>query len=168
MFSNGIPGWVWLILWIVLIAALFNSCFGELQRKFPSFEVGAIVESGRIDPYAEKAIYSSKKLECYNFKITRPLDKNWTVFVYYFNENDELLYCEQCTGESLTVDEKDMIVGTKYIRVGVKSEEGFSDWDIFWMPYSLKIETSNKNNIFISPERDPDSSVDHGGTGGSF
>lgn len=156
MFGNRIPSWVWLILWIVLITALFSSCFGEYQRKFPSFDVGAIIESGKVDLYAENTIYSATKLECYNFMITRPLDKNWTVFVYYFNDKDELLFCEECAGESLIVDEKDMIAGTKYIRIGVYSEEGFSDWDIFWMPYSLKIETSNKNNLFISPEREPD------------
>ena len=166
-YSLRIPGWVWLILWIALIAALFNSCFGELQRKFPSFEVGAIVDSGRIDPYAEKTIYSAKKLECYNFEISRPLDKNWTVRVYYFNDKDELLFVEECAGESLIVEEQDMIVGTKYIRVGVTSEEGFSDWDIFWMSWSLKIKTSNKNNVFVKPSRNPYDNT-HGGTGGSW
>ena len=60
-----------------------------------------------------------------------------------------------------------MIVGTNYIRIGVTSEEGFSDWDIFWMPWSLKIKTSNKNNVFVKPSRNPYDNT-HGGTGGSW
>lgn len=132
---------IWLILEIALVIALFNACFPpEYSRRFVGFDHGGITSEGHYDPDMEKAVCTPDKIVGSKFRIHRNFKSDYKIIVYFYDVDENLVAVDTVEETVYSLGWSDMPDDAKSIRIVLLSDEGFSDWDLFWLRFNFNVE----------------------------
>lgn len=143
--------YTWLIVEILLIAALISACFPkDFKTVHPEFIYGGISDNGKYDFEVKNSIVTKELIPCTKFKINRALNADYTLRIYYYNSNYELVKINEFNGEKLEVGYLEMPKDADYIRIAISNFAGFSAWDRFrfWL-WDLGLEVSTTEQFFL-------------------
>ena len=143
--------YAWLIVEILLIAALISACFPkDFKAAHPKFVYGAISDNGKYDFEVKNSIVTKNLIPCTKFKINRDLNADYTLHIYYYNSKYELIETVKFDGEMLDVDYQKMPKDADYIRIAISNFAGFSYWDrIRFRWWDLGLEVSTTEQFFL-------------------
>lgn len=141
----------WLAVDILLVVLLFSACFPkEYKTQHPEFVYGGITAEGKYDFSIKNSIVTADAIKCTKFRIDRDFDADYTVSIYYYNSDGELVTVQRMTGDNLDIGYREMPEGAESIRIVISNFAGFSDWDCFrfrWWDLGLKVST--KEQFFL-------------------
>ena len=142
--------WLWILVNILICVLMFNACFPkEYNREWLEFSHGSISAEGFYDPDAEHTVCTTERIKCTKFRLERDFSDDYIVKVYYFNDSDQITGIEEMVTSQMDVTYPDMPEGSTYIRIVLEDpEEGFSDWDLFKLRFSIKLSVSTKKNFW--------------------
>lgn len=139
----------WLILELLLIAALFNACFPkEYKNAHPEFIHGGLTEDGKYDFDAKNTIVTKNTIACTKFRIDRDFDADYKVRIFYYDDEEVVVKIQELSGSSLNVDYVDMPDDAVSIRLEISNFAGFTNWDRFayrWWNSGLEISTKKQS-----------------------
>ena len=156
----NIARWLRLIAEIIFIVALLNACFGdEYHFQFLKYSQGTFDENGAFVGGTLNTVCANKTIECTKLKIDCSFTSNYTVTLYFYNEEGNQIEVRELTPKDFNGiyvvgyydknDARSMPKDAHHVNVAVTDPTGFTPWEIFWLSTQVKISASTEKQALL-------------------